>query len=62
MNKPKIKVYPRHDDYVEQAKIMEKVVDFWFEQNKSLIEEMVRVQIWADIMYGNPEGYENDRD
>ncbi len=47
--KPNIRVYPRHDDYGSSAKVMEKVIDWWIENNdETYFEKKVR-----DIVYGD---------
>lgn len=41
----KFKVYPLHDDYGEYAKALEKVINGHYKNNKSVIDEMVRIEL-----------------
>jgi hypothetical protein len=46
-----IKVYPKHDDYGSHAKIMESVINWVYEQNKSIIEEPLRIELLEMMCY-----------
>ena len=53
MKEGMIKVYPRHDDYAEQAKTMEEVMNWWYKQNKSVIQEIVITEMMEMCFYSN---------
>ena len=51
MSEPRIRVYPKHDDYGKQAKTMEAILNWWYEENKSIIEETARIEIMEMMLY-----------
>ena len=47
-----IKVYPKHDDYGTHAKVAEKLFNWIYEQNRSVIEEIADIEMTERILYG----------